>query len=323
MSLNLYAGELKINEDLTLKEGIKIYLPLPTYWEPKEMKQKADFLQFRVYKCDKFNEVCYAESVKQWYGEHIFFKIDIVQKKAKKNRGKGIFINLSPSTKEFKEMYYADFHPAVEDELVSYMGFPSSCFGKVFRFKSGTSLMPHTVFINMDKNIVQTYIDKQNKLKQNIHPPYLIKGTNCIDHDDGRNGEWLSEMYRRGGVLDSKGCLVDKQKHGRNKLDIPVMIGGEAEEDACGGLGEIRGISRHADGFVAVRSGPGTKYKIIDKIYRNGTPVVMCDAYGKWEGIIYGKGDCGTGTPIAHEQPYSGSCNVGWVYGKYVQLVAG
>ena len=76
-------------------------------------------------------------------------------------------------------------------------------------------------------------------------------------------------------------------------------------------------------GSIIVRSGPGTKYKIIDKIYRNGTGVAMCDSHGKWEGVVYGKGNCGTGSPVNKRQPYTGECKSGWVFEKYVRLVAG
>ena len=108
----------------------------------------------------------------------------------------------------------------------------------------------------------------------------------------------------------------------RVRLDVPVMIGAEPDEDACGGVGAIRGINRYGDGFIAVRSGPGIGYRIIDKIYQNGTRVAMCDSHGRWEGIVYGNGNCGTGSPVPRRQPYNGECRVGWVYGKYVRLVA-
>ena len=59
-----------------------------------------------------------------------------------------------------------------------------------------------------------------------------------------------------------------------------------------------------------------------DKIHKNGTKVIMCDSQGKWIGVVYGS-DCGTSSPIAKKQPYKGSCKSGWVYEKYVILIAG
>ncbi|MEA3419413.1 MAG: integron, partial [Campylobacterota bacterium] len=92
--------------------------------------------------------------------------------------------------------------------------------------------------------------------------------------------------------------------------------------DACGAIGAVRGISRNGDGFIAVRSGSGGKYKMIDKLYRNGEYIIMCDSKGKWTGIVYGE-NCGVGTPISRRQPYKGSCKSGWVYEKYIRLIAG
>ena len=105
--------------------------------------------------------------------------------------------------------------------------------------------------------------------------------------------------------------------------NIPVMYGGETQEDACGSWGEIQGISKHGDGFIAIRNGPGSKFKIKDKIYYNSTQVTLCDFHGKWIGIVYGDTDCGTSSPIPKRQPYKGKCKVGWIYEKYVRLTAG
>ena len=103
---------------------------------------------------------------------------------------------------------------------------------------------------------------------------------------------------------------------------MPVMYGGYVDEDACASVGEIRGINKQGDGFVAIRSGAGSKYALKDKIRKNGTKVIMCDSQGKWIGVVYGR-DCGTSSPIAKKQPYKGSCKSGWVYEKYVILIAG
>ncbi len=104
--------------------------------------------------------------------------------------------------------------------------------------------------------------------------------------------------------------------------NMPVMYGGYIDEDACASIGEIRGINKQGDGFVAIRSGASSKYSMKDKIRKNGTKVIMCDSHGKWIGIVYGK-DCGTSSPIVKKQPYTGSCKSGWVYEKYVVLTAG
>ncbi len=103
-----------------------------------------------------------------------------------------------------------------------------------------------------------------------------------------------------------------------------VRIGGEADYDACGSTGEVRGLNASGDNFLAVRSGPGSKFAMIDKIH-TGDPVYICDQHGRWIGIVYTSGDrdCGVSSPVARRQPYSGGCQSGWVHQKYIKLVAG
>ena len=120
----------------------------------------------------------------------------------------------------------------------------------------------------------------------------------------------------------SNGEFVEMKLQENHMTSVPVMVGGEPDLDACGAVGAIQGINRNGDGFVAVRSGPGSEHKMIDKFYHNGDMVSMCDSKGKWIGVVYGK-NCGVGTPILRRKPYDGSCKSGWVYGKYVRLVAG
>ena len=105
---------------------------------------------------------------------------------------------------------------------------------------------------------------------------------------------------------------------------MPVAVGGEPNLDGCGATDVIRGIiSRRGDGFLAMRSGVETKYKIIYKFYRNGKKVTMCDDKGKWVGIIYGE-DCGEAYDnIAKRKPYEGSCKSGWIFEKYIRMIAG
>jgi len=105
----------------------------------------------------------------------------------------------------------------------------------------------------------------------------------------------------------------------------PVMVGGEVEFDACGATGIVVGLDPQGDNFLAVRAGPGSKYKTIDKI-SGGQSYSDCDRHGKWVGIVYSNDpqvDCGVGTPIATRQPYSGPCKSGWVFRKYTKLIAG
>ena len=68
--------------------------------------------------------------------------------------------------------------------------------------------------------------------------------------------------------------------------------------DACCRFGKVRGLDPNGDNFLSVRTGPGTSYDEIDRIY-NGDGVSICTQQGKWLRVKYGNGR-------------------GWVYGKYV-----
>ena len=86
----------------------------------------------------------------------------------------------------------------------------------------------------------------------------------------------------------------------------------------------MTGLNAAGDNFLAVRSGPGSKFAMIDKI-NTGDPVYICDQHGRWTGIVYTSGDqdCGVSSPVARRQPYSGPCKSGWVHQKYIRLLAG
>jgi len=106
---------------------------------------------------------------------------------------------------------------------------------------------------------------------------------------------------------------------------VPVMIGSDVPYlDACGSNGEVRGLNPYGDGFLAVRSGPGRQYEMIDRLY-NGTQVYFCDEHGDWIGIVYGdpEQNCGVSSPVPRKQPYHGPCQSGWAHKNWLVLIAG
>jgi len=106
---------------------------------------------------------------------------------------------------------------------------------------------------------------------------------------------------------------------------VPVMVGGEADFDACGSTGRVVGLNSAGDNFLAVRQGPAGSHEMIDKLH-TGNDVYMCDAQGDWVGIVYstmGNQDCGVSSPIARKQAYSGRCKSGWVHRRFITLIAG
>ena len=103
---------------------------------------------------------------------------------------------------------------------------------------------------------------------------------------------------------------------------VPVMLDDQGE-DACG-TGIVTGLNPAGDNYLTVRSGPGSDYAGIDRLEPD-TLVAMCDSDGDWIGIVYGGDECRGGSPAAVTQngPYEGPCGSGWVFGQYVQLLAG
>ncbi len=112
-------------------------------------------------------------------------------------------------------------------------------------------------------------------------------------------------------TLESGGSQTQQRQQKKNSAPPRQN---KSKKSKCNTDGSIRGISSRGDGFVAVRKGPGTKHRMVGKIYRNGTRVKICDRKGKWKGIIYG--DCIAGSSRSR----NGSCKAGWVYEKYIRI---
>jgi hypothetical protein len=102
---------------------------------------------------------------------------------------------------------------------------------------------------------------------------------------------------------------------------VPVMVGGDEDFDACGGVDE-------ALGPVAVRSGPGDHFTVVEQLER-GARVFGCGAAPDtaWEAVVViprdGAVSCGVSSPIPTRQAYSGTCKSGWVRGDSFVVVAG
>ena len=110
---------------------------------------------------------------------------------------------------------------------------------------------------------------------------------------------------------------------------VPVMVGKVAELDACFSWGRIEGLNPKGDGYVSIRVVPTTRATEIARL-KNDDGVFICDASedGEWIGVVYNDpvnddDFCDVSSPVDHMQPYSGPCRSGWVYHKYVNLIAG
>ena len=103
---------------------------------------------------------------------------------------------------------------------------------------------------------------------------------------------------------------------------VSVRVGGAGQEDACATVVQVGGIVPR--GFLAVRDGPGTRFRTLDRLGR-GRSLFVCEERGPWLGVVYGErnADCAVSTPRRRRAAYAGSCRSGWVHRRYVGLLAG
>jgi hypothetical protein len=108
---------------------------------------------------------------------------------------------------------------------------------------------------------------------------------------------------------------------------VPVIVASEPELDACPSLAEVTGLRR--EGFLAVRTGPGTGYEQVDTFHA-GRRFFLCATSpdGKWFGIVYPPdGDlefnCEVGANGTAPRAYTGPCRYGWVHSNWVKVIAG
>ena len=113
----------------------------------------------------------------------------------------------------------------------------------------------------------------------------------------------------------------------RGRINMPIVIGGDKELDACGGTGEVIGLDSKGDGFLSVQSGPDRSYREIDRLF-NGNKIYICDQRGLWYAIIYSESreltrECGVSRPWQTRQAYTGPCKYGWVPVHYIRTTSG
>ncbi|WP_191090062.1 SH3 domain-containing protein [Histidinibacterium aquaticum] len=87
-------------------------------------------------------------------------------------------------------------------------------------------------------------------------------------------------------------------------LDVGFPIAEDGQAAGCAGS-VVAGLDPGGDGFLAVRSGPGSSYRKLDELV-NGDMVRTCARSGPWWGVYYG-------------QPR----RVGWVHGNWLVDGAG
>lgn len=103
------------------------------------------------------------------------------------------------------------------------------------------------------------------------------------------------------------------------ELDVSVFEqGGDGQAANCASS-MVKGLKADGDGFLAVRAGPGTKYRKIDELH-NGEVVYVFDIRGKWAGIVYRTASVSCSSTSTRPVPFA---NKGWVHTKWLKAVAG
>lgn len=104
------------------------------------------------------------------------------------------------------------------------------------------------------------------------------------------------------------------------ELDVPIMEIADDDFETCA-FGKVTGLKADGDGFLAVRTGPGTEYSKIDEL-KNDDQVWLYQQKGKWIGIAYATTDAPC-DPIKEDRPLEVEGKKGWVHENWITVVAG
>lgn len=103
-------------------------------------------------------------------------------------------------------------------------------------------------------------------------------------------------------------------------LDVEIMERADDGLDTCA-FGQIAGLKADGDGFLAVRKGPGTNHEKIDELV-NGDKLWLFEENNGWYGIVYGVKELSC-SPVENDRPVQTNGKKGWVFGKWVDILAG
>ena len=108
----------------------------------------------------------------------------------------------------------------------------------------------------------------------------------------------------------------------------PIRIGGDGPDfDACGTFAEVAEYDAEGEDKPYVHDAPSTSTKSRD-ILAAGQGVQICASENGMSGIVYPgedqtAADCGTASPAATEENYTGPCRSGWVEKRFLETIAG
>lgn len=121
-------------------------------------------------------------------------------------------------------------------------------------------------------------------------------------------------------TLGAAGLLAMSLPASTNKLDVPIVeTGGDGQMANCTSS-TVTGLSAGGDGFLAVRSGPGSQYRKLAELH-NGDVVSVFEHKGKWASVVYG--DLESGECVSLKTRPVTNSKKGWVHTKWLKHLAG
>lgn len=158
---------------------------------------------------------------------------------------------------------------------------------------------------------------------------FLVLEEGHPDFGDRERAIFGQKLRPCGAQTGSTGAQTDTQdgatfkagsapSRGR-RLDVPVIEqGGDGQAANCSSS-IVAGLKPGGDGFLSVRTGPGTQFRKIDELH-NGDVVLVYDGRGDWAAVAYKveRADCASTTTreVLHK-------NTGWVHTKWLRDLAG
>ena len=101
------------------------------------------------------------------------------------------------------------------------------------------------------------------------------------------------------------------------RLRMPIIV---SEGEVGCYPGHIYNLQT-ADGFLAVRAGPSTRDRQLDRL-RDDDRIYTCLRSGRWIGIVYAprgsRIDCDVHRAWPVTRRYAGPCRMGWVHRNFV-----
>lgn len=127
-------------------------------------------------------------------------------------------------------------------------------------------------------------------------------------------------FYKRLLVLSILAMTAFSATVQAQELDVEVMERASDGLDTCA-YGQVIGLKVDGDGFLAVRSGPASSYAKIDEL-KNQDKIWLFEEKDGWYGVVYDVVEISC-SPVDQDRPAEFDGKTGWVYGKWVEVLAG